>query len=1432
MPSASADRNLLFGILALQMDFIRKDALIRAMHAWVLDKHKPLGQILVEQSALAADLRDFVEALIDKHVEQHGNDPQQSLAALSAVSSICQALEPIADVQLQATLAPLAQPRPEDAPDPTRTFGTPSSTGMRFRRLRPHARGGLGEVFIALDNELNRQVALKEIQERYADQPECRDRFLLEAEITGALEHPGIVPIYGLGTYADGRPFYAMRFIKGDSLMEAIQRFHAKPSRDRQGAVGPAPLPDGRGSDFTSLAFRNLLRRLIDVCNAVQYAHDRGVLHRDLKPGNIMLGKYGETLVVDWGLAKTVGRSDLDTTALSEAPLQPALVSGATPTVMGSAVGTPAYMSPEQAAGRLDLLGPASDVYSLGATLYCLLTGQAPFSGSERAMVLPHVQLGEFDRPRKICPDVPAALEAVCLHAMALRPADRYASPQQLADDLEHWLADEPVRAWPEPLTVKAGRWMRRHKPLVSSTAAAMLVALLALAAGGFWYQEDQNRRAAEETRLAAAAALREVEAQRKQALLEAGIQHALEQAEKERHELHTALQAPGGVFVLLNDPSQWQARIEAARGSLERARALLATAEARVDAPLAERVAGLEQQLKQDDADRTLAAALEKIRMERLVLIEGQLDYAGAARSYARTFADAGLAVSNREAAALAPQVGASPIREEWVAALDDWANVVLRLDNPDLLDRLLELARRAAPDPAWGDRLRQRAVYHDQHALTELVRQAPVAELSPPLLQLVGNLLADDHPLKEAWLRQAQARFPADFWLNFDLGNTLVKASPASPADAAGFYHAALAVRPRSSAVYINLGHALGEQKRPALAIAALQKAIDLEPKLALAHLSLGAVLREQHRLGEASAALQKAIDLEPKSGWAYSGLGVVLQEQQRLAEAVAAHQQAIDLEPRRAAAYIHLGNTLRLQKQLTAAANAHQKAIDLGPKLAAAYLGLGNVRVEQNQSAQAVAAFQKAIDLEPKLAAAYTGLGAALRGQQRPGEAIAAHRKAIDLDPKLAQAYSNLGIVLAEQQRPLEAIAALRKAVELDPASAVACTNLGNVLHMQKQFAEAVAVQQKAVELEPASATIRTNLGNALQDQRRLPEAIAAFRKAIDLDGQYANAHGALGRALFQQGSFAEAAQATQQALDRLPARHPLHVLLERQLKDCRLAAALAKRLDLVLDGKQTAAPIELLQLAALCQVYQQRHASAVRLYQEAFQAQPALAEDRTRPFRFSAARAAALAGTGKGDEAGKLSEPAKVKLRQQARAWLQADLDREHKQLTQAEPALVVQIDDRLGRWQADPDLAGLRDTKALTRLPADEGRSWQEWWTEVGRFAKEARDRCRETRIDGRLSAEGPSQVHAWNLVAGRAYVIDLESTAFDAFLKLQDAQGKIVAENDDIEPGVNLNARLVFTAPADGVYRLVATSFEPAGIGAYTLRIREFKEGK
>jgi eukaryotic-like serine/threonine-protein kinase len=462
--AADADRDLLFGLLALQNGIINQGQLLAAFQAWTLDKGRRLADYLEARGDLTSTKRVVLDALAAMHLEAHGGDVEKSLAAVPTNRATRASLVELGEPAIEATLARVAGSRnghasEPDGDDADRTanysVGTTTCDGQRFRILRPHARGGLGAVFVALDAELHREVALKQILERHADDPVSRQRFVLEAEITGGLEHPGVVPVYGLGTYADGRPYYAMRFINGDSLKDAIERSNE---------VSGSP----------ELELRRLLRRFLDVCNAIDYAHSRGVIHRDLKPANIIVGKYGETLVVDWGLAKLVSRAD---PSAGEQTLAPSS-SGSSETLPGSAMGTPAYMSPEQARGELEKLGPRSDVYSLGATLYCLLTGKPPFEGEDVGAILRAVQDGHFDRPSRHDPALDKALEAACLKAMAARPEDRYSTAKELADDLERWMADEPVTAWHEPLSRRARRWARRQRTAVTAIAASVLVAL------------------------------------------------------------------------------------------------------------------------------------------------------------------------------------------------------------------------------------------------------------------------------------------------------------------------------------------------------------------------------------------------------------------------------------------------------------------------------------------------------------------------------------------------------------------------------------------------------------------------------------------------------------------------------------------------------------------------------------------------------------------------------------------------------------------------------------------------------------------------------------------------------------------------------------------------------------------------------------------
>jgi RNA polymerase sigma factor (sigma-70 family) len=353
---------------------------------------------------------------------------------------------------------------------------------LDFRRTRAEANehqagSALAEVEASApaeeeisDGEV-RQGAL-ELQPDYEDDPGMRERFLAEARITGQLEHPGIAPVYRMVERPGRPPAYAMRLVRGRTLLEAVLEFHAK---------------GGVGSD--AVALRDLLQAFVSVCQTLAYAHSRGVLHRDLKGENIVLGQFGEVVVLDWGIAKVVGEAEAKGSAVKPLPRGKPEA-----TAPGAAPGTMAYMAPEQARGEADCVDRRSDVFGLGAVLYLILTGRAPYVAPEWIDVLIQAQAGRVTPPRRLARQVPRALEAVCLKALAKERVDRYRSAAELGDEVKRWLAGEPVTACPEPMVLKARRWLRKHRVLASAAAAALLVALGA--AGWFGYQEHQREQA------------------------------------------------------------------------------------------------------------------------------------------------------------------------------------------------------------------------------------------------------------------------------------------------------------------------------------------------------------------------------------------------------------------------------------------------------------------------------------------------------------------------------------------------------------------------------------------------------------------------------------------------------------------------------------------------------------------------------------------------------------------------------------------------------------------------------------------------------------------------------------------------------------------------------------------------------------------------
>ena len=486
------ERELLFGVLAIQVDLLTQEQLVAARVEWAEQPEKTLGDVLLGQGSITPKQKEAIDALVDVHLEAHGDETRSLLVAAKSKEAV---LSSFSRMPVEGDVESVTQAGDDM---PTLAAGKvggggarPSGHSKRVRLLRLHDEGGLGRVYVSHDDELDRTVALKEIKETLADDVGSQSRFILEAEITGGLEHPGIVPVYAFGRYRDERPFYAMRFIRGGSLRQAIREYHDERSKD--------------GDD--PIQMRRLLRRFVDVCNVMTYAHQRGVLHRDLKPNNVMLGQHGETLVVDWGLAKTLGdeetvsKTDLSDRSSPHTALVPRSGSTFDDTVLGKAIGSPPYMSPEQARGEHDQLGPSTDIYSLGGILYSILTNRAPIEADSLAAVLEKSRSGAIENPRSVVGDVPKALDSIAMKALSLEPEDRYGSVQSLIQDVERFLADEPVTAHKESLGEKISRVGRRHRTLVRTAALVLLATTVVSVLAAFSLNRQRELTQREKTR-------------------------------------------------------------------------------------------------------------------------------------------------------------------------------------------------------------------------------------------------------------------------------------------------------------------------------------------------------------------------------------------------------------------------------------------------------------------------------------------------------------------------------------------------------------------------------------------------------------------------------------------------------------------------------------------------------------------------------------------------------------------------------------------------------------------------------------------------------------------------------------------------------------------------------------------------------------------
>jgi serine/threonine-protein kinase len=981
----------------------------------------------------------------DPRVEQLLDELLDSDATPEEVCGSCPELLPVVRDRwrqmrrVQADLDALFPPADTPPPPPPDEKGLPRIPGYEVEAVL--GRGGMGIVFRARQLRLDRSVALKmALAGAYAG-PREKERFQREAEAVARLRHPNVVQIYDVGE-ADGRPYFTMELVDGGSL---AQKLAGTPQPARQAA-----------------------ELVVTLARAMQAAHECcGLVHRDLKPGNILLAADGTPKISDFGVARRVG-------------------DGGGLTQTGVLVGTPSYMAPEQAQGRPDALGPAVDVYALGAILYELLTGRPPFRAATAAETVRQVIAEEPAPPSRLNAKVPRDLETICLKCLHKAPTRRYAAAKELAEDLHRFLEGKPVRARPVGTAERIVKWARR-RPAAAMLVGALLVMSAAAASIGVWlHQQETGRQAARSQREGQA-----------------------------REAIETALRRAGE----LQQDERWRV-----------AALVLTEASTHVaDAP------ELDQRLRRALADIRIADDLERIRESRPRKADDSIDHQQRAADYRQVFDRAGFRVEGDVEATVAA-IQAAPIRDQLLAAIDDWALAALMLKDGPSVERLLRIGRLADPEPRWGDRFRDPAVWQSGDRLRELADAAFATSPPPPGYQvaLLGMLLRErgGGNRNTRLLGEACRRQPGNFWLSREMGAALFAENRVD--QSAGYYRAALAVQPES----------------------------------AWTHFELAVVFFITGQIDEAIAEHRRAVELAPNSPTLHSYLVHVLAETGYWKEAAAECRRALEINPGDYRPPLGLANNLMDNGRYDDAVIMFHRAIESNPNEVNAHLGLGILLSAMARHEEAARAFRTQVQLTPADPYARHRLAQELAAAGHPVEAIAELQAATALGSTPDGIYLDLGKLLRSQGRPEEAAAAFQL-VAHDPWHAldgVAAARLD-----QGRFKDARAATQRLLDLpvsEPARRPYRRQLDLCdalLAIDARLPAILSGQGRPTDVPTQLALAewcskHKRL--TATATGFYASVLVAQPSLADDLEAGHRFHAACVAALTGCGVGADASK------------------------------------------------------------------------------------------------------------------------------------------------------------------------------------------------------------------------------------------------------------------------------
>jgi Flp pilus assembly protein TadD len=1029
------------------------------------------------------------------------------------------------------------------------------------------AHGGMGVVYRARDLDLGRTLALKVLSQGRCGKAEAERRFREEAQITGQLQHPCIPPVHEIGTLPDGRPFFAMKLIKGRTLDELLA--------ERKPAQSDLP---------------HLLGIFEQVCQAVAYAHSRRIIHRDLKPANIMVGAFGEVQVMDWGLSKLLGQpaaplpddEPMSTIATTRMDVLDSYSRD------GDIIGTPGYMSPEQARGDIDQVDERSDVFGLGAMLCKIVTGEPPFAGGSKGERQARSARGDMV-------DTFARLESSGVDGELIELARTCLAPERARRPQDAGEVARAVAAYRESVQerlrrselgraqaeIRAQEERKRRRLVVGLAAVLFLLVLGAATVAWLWQQQRARAQARRlETDQETLAVL-----QRGRELLSEGLaeQDLVKLADaKARADRAVAIARTGSASTSVRDEADdFQSEAEQ---QLEQARA------------------DSDERLRHAERNRLLLLSLLDISAPREAgsYVGSEAGPATAVpqpsvdEQYASAFRRWGIDLDHADDAAVLARLESEPgpVIREIVAALDSWmldrrrqgkadeewqrlVRLAERLDHSDrghelrsflgsdLPPRPESVVELFATSPPWAGiweltrgrqwrrfvELRRNIDPATEPVLTlvllteisvslgdvawaeQMLRQATSARGDEVvLLHSLGKLLQQQGRLNDAveYYRAARARDP-------HLGVALAKALQAvgRSAESEIVLHDLVRQEPDNPDMHYYLAWSLLAQRKFSAAEAAYREVIRLMPNRPEAHLMLGGVLGDQGKTGDAEDELLQAMRLRPMYVEASNNLGVLHILQNKPEQAEAEFRTAIQWRPQYAIGHLNLALALEAQKRISEAESEARTSIALDPHNAAAWQALAKALQDKDIDA-AVAACRTTIDLEADNALAYSNLGFLLMKQRKLKEAEAACRTAVRLQPELAVAYDKLGMVLKERDRLEDAATAFRTALNLKPDFAAASFNLGVVLARQDKLDDAERAFRKAIDLQPKYPEAFNNLGSILYRRRKFKEAIDALRQAILLDSKLATAYHNLGLALFAQHNLAEAVDAFEDAI----------------------------------------------------------------------------------------------------------------------------------------------------------------------------------------------------------------------------------------------------------------------------------------------------------